>query len=76
MGKPELLIGALLYNADLRGANLTEAVISEEQLLSANNLEGTTMPDGQTLRGGETPHGPTFEDWLKSKSREENIENE
>jgi hypothetical protein len=34
------------------------------------------MPDGRTLRGGETPHGPTFEDWLKSKGREENVDNE
>jgi hypothetical protein len=27
------------------------------------------MPDGQTLRGDETPNGPTFEDWLEDRER-------
>ena len=25
------------------------------------------MPDGQVLKGGATPDGPTFEEWLKRK---------
>ena len=66
---------ANLSNADLRGADLTDAHVSEQQLRSAASLEGATMPDGQTLRGGETPHGPTFEEWLKSKGGGEDGEN-
>jgi hypothetical protein len=31
------------------------------------SLEGTTMPDGQTLRDDETPNGPTLEDWIKNQ---------
>jgi uncharacterized protein YjbI with pentapeptide repeats len=68
------LSAANLSNADLRGADLTDAHVSEQQLRSAASLEGATMPDGQTLRGGETPNGPTFEDWLKSKGSGEGRE--
>jgi uncharacterized protein YjbI with pentapeptide repeats len=62
-----------LRNANLRNANLRNAKrVSEEQLRQASSLEGATMPGGQTLRGDNTPNGPTFEDWLKDrKSREE-----
>ena len=33
------------------------------------------MPNGQILRSGDNPDGPTFEEWLKSKGREEDGEN-
>jgi uncharacterized protein YjbI with pentapeptide repeats len=66
---------ANLSNADLSEADLTDAHVSEQQLRSAASLERATMPDGQTLRGGETPHGPTFEEWLKSKGGGEDGEN-
>ena len=51
-------------NADLRGADLsevdlTDAYVSEEQLLSAASLEGATMPNGQK-----------YEDWLKSRGQD------
>jgi hypothetical protein len=32
------------------------------------------MPDGQILRSAANPNGPTFEEWLKSKGREEDRE--
>jgi uncharacterized protein YjbI with pentapeptide repeats len=71
-----------LYSAYLDHANLNEALLSsanlseahgwiDDQLRAAWSLEGTTMPDGRTLRGDTNPDGPTFEDWLKSKDREE-----
>jgi len=41
---------------------------TKELLGAASSLEGARMPDGQTLRGDETPNGPTFEDWLKDES--------
>jgi hypothetical protein len=66
-----------MFNADLSRANLSGANLTEEQLTHARSLDGATMPDGQTLRGGEMPNGPTFEDWLKSKDHpRENVENE
>jgi uncharacterized protein YjbI with pentapeptide repeats len=55
------LRGADLHRADLRRANLRGAKRwTEEQLKQAKTLEGATMPNGQK-----------YEDWLKSKNREE-----
>jgi len=79
-----------LFNADLRGANLNDAdlgdadlldvdlstaQVTQEQLDQAESLEGTTMPDGQTLKSADHPDGPTFEEWRKSKGRREDGEN-
>ena len=50
-----------LSRADLRGADLTDAYVSEEQLRSAESLKGATMPNGQK-----------YEDWLKSRESGEN----
>jgi uncharacterized protein YjbI with pentapeptide repeats len=60
------LSGAFLFDADLSGADLSGAFLfeitgwTEEQLEKAKTLEGATMPNGQK-----------YEDWLKSKDREE-----
>ena len=62
--------------ADLSGAYLTGTKLAPEQLAACKSLEGATMPDGQTLRGDKTPNGPTFKDWLKSKGRVGDGENE
>jgi uncharacterized protein YjbI with pentapeptide repeats len=81
------LSGADLRNADLRettfldanlsSANLKGAIRWDEELLrGAKTLAGATMPDGQTLRGDKRPNGPTFEDWLKSKDRAEDGQND
>jgi len=56
----------------LRGTNLNRAShVTEDQLKKAETLAGATMPDGQTLKGGdigrEARNGPTFEEWLKDK---------
>jgi uncharacterized protein YjbI with pentapeptide repeats len=64
-----ILRDADLSDAEMRYCNLEVAVCSWRQLAQADSLEGTTMTDGQTLRGIDTPNGPTFEDWLKSKDR-------
>jgi uncharacterized protein YjbI with pentapeptide repeats len=69
------LSSALLGEADLSGADLTNATVTQEQLDKAESLEGATMPDGQVLRSNDNPNRPTFEEWLKSKGREENGEN-
>jgi uncharacterized protein YjbI with pentapeptide repeats len=65
------LRGANLSGTDLRGANLSGTNLyeatgwTEEQLTAAWSLEGATMPNGQK-----------YEDWLKSKNREEGGKNE
>ena len=75
------LTDAFLLQADLSGANLRYADLSkaalndanlsgaygwtEDQLSKAKTLEGATMPDGQTLKGHETPNRPTFKEWRK-----------
>jgi hypothetical protein len=33
------------------------------------------MPDGQTLKSDDNTDGPTFEEWLKSKGRESDVQN-
>ena len=53
-----------LRYADLSGANLTDAYVSEEQLDSAKSLKGATMPNGRK-----------YEDWLKIKGQREHGEN-
>jgi hypothetical protein len=52
------LSNAVLDNANLRGA---EGISNEQLEQQAYSLEGATMPNGQK-----------YEDWLKSKGREEN----
>jgi Pentapeptide repeats (8 copies) len=66
---------ANLSFADLRGANLFSTKVSAERLAQAKKHSGATMPDGQILMSDDNHDGPTFEDWLKSKSRAENDEN-
>lgn len=61
--KKAVLKGAVLSGADLTGANVTP-----EQLSSARLLRDATMPDGQMLKSEDNPSGPTFEEWLNSKS--------
>jgi uncharacterized protein YjbI with pentapeptide repeats len=63
--------GALLSGANLGGALLSEAYLSgaegianEELAQQTSSLEGATMPNGQK-----------YEDWLKSKGREDDGEN-
>jgi uncharacterized protein YjbI with pentapeptide repeats len=63
-----------LDEANLGKANLRGAAVTEEQLATCNYLKGATMPDGQTLKSNVNPDEPTFEEWLKSKGREENGE--
>jgi hypothetical protein len=52
---------------ELADADLPDATITEEQLAQCRNLKGATMPDGQRLKSGLDPDGPTFEEWLKDK---------
>jgi uncharacterized protein YjbI with pentapeptide repeats len=78
---------AALQNADLssaylRGADLTDADLTDakgwnrEQLRAARSLKGATMPDGRTLKSDTMLHQPTYEEWLKDKEgRGENREN-
>jgi len=57
-----------LTGADLRGVNLSEAdltgaIVSNEQLDQAQSLKGTTMPNGQKYEDWlKTPEG---QDWLR-----------
>jgi hypothetical protein len=66
---------ANLSFADLRGANLISTKVSPERLAQAKELSGATMPDGQILKSIDNPDGPTFQEWLKSQSREEDGNN-
>jgi uncharacterized protein YjbI with pentapeptide repeats len=63
------LAGADLSNAKLDGAelfmaNLTGATVTDEQLATCKSLKYATMPNGKE-----------YEDWLKSKDREEDGKN-
>jgi uncharacterized protein YjbI with pentapeptide repeats len=56
-----------LEDAALSNTNLREANVTQKQLDQAGSLEGATMPDGQVLKGPDSPNGPTFEEWRKSR---------
>jgi hypothetical protein len=58
------LADATLDWVNLTGADLKGADVSEKQLASCASLDDATMPDGQK-----------YEEWLKSKGREEDEEN-
>jgi hypothetical protein len=81
------LEGADLLDANLSEANLSEANVgganlggakgwTAEQLTAVRYLEGATMPDGQILKSFDNPDVPTFEEWLKSKGRGKDGEND
>ena len=67
------LTGAILRWAKLGEADLSYADLrnakgwTKEQLAAAESLTGAIMPDGRTLKGDSTPHGPTFNEWRQSR---------
>jgi uncharacterized protein YjbI with pentapeptide repeats len=73
---------ANLSVVDMRGANLSEADMSrargwtKDQLSEAMTIKGATMPDGQILQYYPVPDRPTFEEWLKSRGRKEDGQND
>jgi uncharacterized protein YjbI with pentapeptide repeats len=74
----ETLLGSAdLTNADLTGADLTGAVLTDAVLTDAvlNKAEGVTweqLSACESLAGATMPNGQKYEDWLKTKGREEN----
>jgi uncharacterized protein YjbI with pentapeptide repeats len=66
-----------LFQADLSGANLSEAVLRETSLswanLSETYLVGVRGPTDElleqvkSLEGATMPNGQKYEDWLKDK---------
>jgi uncharacterized protein YjbI with pentapeptide repeats len=77
------LSGANLSGADLSGANLSEVNLSGADLGGTNLLSGTNLSDAKgitneelqqqaaSLEGATMPTGQKYEEWLKSKGREE-----
>jgi uncharacterized protein YjbI with pentapeptide repeats len=81
------LFSADLSDANLIGADLSRSVLSEANLLGANlenaNLSGAdgitnaeVEQQANSLVGADMPNGQTYEDWLKSKFREEDGKND
>jgi uncharacterized protein YjbI with pentapeptide repeats len=80
------VIDANLTSADLSGANLTRAFLYYANLIKAdlsgaNLFEARGWTEGQlsearTLVGATMPNGQKYEDWLKSKNREEGGKND
>jgi uncharacterized protein YjbI with pentapeptide repeats len=79
------LAGAHLEGADLSGANLSGAELRDADLsdaeLTGANLRGAKVADYQlaetgSLTGATMPNGKKYEEWLKSKGRGEDGENE
>jgi hypothetical protein len=81
------LIGANLGGADLTFAKLLEANLNDTHLLWAAmeraNLEGVRGitneeldEQGAFLTGATMPNGQKYEEWLKSKDRESDVQND
>jgi len=69
------LHGADLHGAKLYSANLSEADLSGADLSQVEGLSNRQLGSCMSLEGATMPHGQKYEDWLKSKDREENGKN-
>ena len=81
------LHGAVLHEADLSDVNLSDAYLKAADLSDAylggadlGGAEGITNEEldrqADTLKGATMPNGQKYEDWLKSKNREEGGKND
>jgi uncharacterized protein YjbI with pentapeptide repeats len=68
---------AFLWGADLTRANLTKADLREADLRGVKGITGEKLEQqASSLRGATMPNGQKYEEWLKSKNREEGGKNE
>jgi hypothetical protein len=44
--------------------------LTEEHLTAVRSLEGAIMLGGQVLKSDDNPDRPTFEEWRKSRGKE------
>src|ERR671921_199945 len=71
------LIGADLSRAVLDNANLSNAVLDNANLGGADGITNKELEQqALSLVGADMPNGQSYEDWLKSKLREEDGKNE
>src|SRR5918995_31599 len=71
------LIGADLSRAVLDNANLGGAVLDNANLGGADGITNEELEQqADSLVGADMPNGQTYEDWLKSKFREEDGKND
>jgi uncharacterized protein YjbI with pentapeptide repeats len=71
------LIGADLSRAVLDNANLSNAVLDNANLGGADGITNEELEQqALSLEGTDMPNGQKYEDWLKSKLREEDGKNE
>jgi cell division protein FtsB len=76
------LSGAYLRNANLREANLRNANLSDAYLRKANLSAAQSITSEEleqqaaSLEGATMPNGQKYEDWLKSKNRNEGQEDD
>jgi len=68
------LSGANLYKADLDKVILREAILQQVDLSGAR-ITQEKLDQARSLTGATMPNGQMYEDWLKSKDREENGKN-
>jgi len=72
-----ILRGADLQEADLQDAILQDAILQEADLTRAKGITNEELDQqARSLDGVTMPNGQKYEDWLKSKGRKENGENE
>jgi hypothetical protein len=68
------LRGADLSDADLSGAILRDANLRDADLGGfARGVANELEQEAETLEGATMPNGQKYEDWLKSKNREEDV---
>jgi hypothetical protein len=68
---------ANLREADLREANLISAYLTDADLTDATGVTNEQLEQQvSTLEGATMPNGQKYEDWLKTKNREEGGKND
>jgi uncharacterized protein YjbI with pentapeptide repeats len=65
------LSGANLIHANLSAANLSNANLSGANLSDAGRLTDEQIAEAESFEDAIMPNGQKYEDWLKSKDREE-----
>jgi uncharacterized protein YjbI with pentapeptide repeats len=70
------LQSADLSSADLTDADLTDADLTDANLIEARGLTKEQLSAAKSLKGATMPNGQKYEDWLKSKDREEDGKSE
>src|SRR5215207_9517857 len=69
-GLHEVQVVQFLYESDLIGADLSDAVLGRAHLSNARGVTEEQLTEAKSLQGAIMPNGQKYEDWLKRREEE------